>query len=249
MEHKQSILFDLDDTLVHCNKYFIAVLNQFADWMGQWFGESGYGKKDFKQKQLDLDLKGIDIHGFQVDRFPQSLVDTYRFFANKTGRKTSSQEELKLLQLGQSVYDYPAEPYPAMKEILEKLRRKGHQLYLYTGGDEEIQHKKVKRAGLDDIFGERIFVAQHKNRSYLESIISAHRLDRANTWMIGNSAKTDILPALEAGIHAIHIPAVPDWEYNIVDIDIEPKGAFLTLESLTQIPDAIDRHIMEDQTG
>ena len=65
----------------------------------------------------------------------------------------------------------------------------------------------------------------------METIMNEQRFDRQHTWMIGNSIKTDVLPALHAGIHAIHIPVQQDWEYNKGTIDITPKGAFYQLPS------------------
>ena len=67
---EQSILFDLDDTLVHCNKYFEFVIDQFVDLMLTWYAGHGLTSEDIKQKQLQIDLAGIQIHGFMPERFP-----------------------------------------------------------------------------------------------------------------------------------------------------------------------------------
>jgi putative hydrolase of the HAD superfamily len=246
---KQTILFDLDDTLVHCNKYFIMVINQFADEMQAWFSSYGITRKEIKQKQLEIDLAGVHIHGFQIDRFPQSFVDTYEFFRDQTGHSGIAHAREQLLKLGQSVYQYQVEPFPQMKETLQQLKDQGHELYLYTGGDASIQHKKVSQVGLEPFFHNRIFVTEHKNTSYLDSIIRSQRFDRSSTWMIGNSARTDIVPALEAGIHSIYIPTEQEWEYNVVDINVKPKGAFYTASSLKDVPGMIRNYAKQMKTG
>jgi len=235
----QTILFDLDDTLIHCNKYFGIVLEQFADLVSGWFSSYSICQDEIRRKQYELDVANIGIHGFGATHFPKSLVETYRHFATVTGRKPSEQEEEQLLKLGRSVYEMPVEPYPGMVETLDRLVADGHTLYLYTGGVVEVQHKKVMTAGLDRYFGERVFVRQHKTADALEEIVREQGFDRRNTWMIGNSIRTDIVPALKSGLHAIFIPALAEWDYDFVEIDETPRGAFLKLKSLEQVPDAI----------
>jgi putative hydrolase of the HAD superfamily len=240
---EQAILFDLDDTLVHCNKYFDSVIDQFANWMQTWFSEFGVTSEEIKQKQLEIDLAGVLIHGFMADRFPKSLVETYAFFSSRFKRLSKRQEKDLLMQLGHTVYEFTAEPYPHMNETLEMLIGEGHQLFLYTGGDISIQMKKVRDTGLDAYFQDRIFVTVHKTKEFMESLLQEQHFDRNHTWMIGNSVRTDVLPALHAGIHSIHIPAKLEWQFNNVDIDITPKGAFYQLPSLLEVPGTIGGYI------
>jgi putative hydrolase of the HAD superfamily len=239
---EQTILFDLDDTLAHCNKYFDTVIDQFVDLMLTWFSGHGLRIEDVKQKQLEIDLAGVHIHGFMADRFPQSFVETYHYYAERYNRPISRKEEEWLLQLGHTVYEFTVEPYPHMKETLETLESAGHRLYLYTGGDASIQMKKVRDLGLDTYFQDRIFVTVHKTKEFMESLLHEQRFDRRHTWMIGNSVRTDILPALHAGIHSIYIPAVLEWQYNTGVIDIAPKGAFYQLPSLREVPETIQAY-------
>jgi putative hydrolase of the HAD superfamily len=236
---EQTILFDLDDTLIHCNKYFDHVIEQFAQLMLTWFADYELKPEVIKQKQLEIDLVGVSLHGFMADRFPKSFVETYHWFSERYGRRIKRQEEDLLLQLGHSVYEFSAEPYPYMNETLEMLSGSGHRLFLYTGGDASIQMKKVRDTGLDTYFGDRIFVTLHKTKEFMESLLHSHRFDRSHTWMVGNSVRTDVLPALHAGIHSIYIPAKLEWQYNTGEINIEPKGAFYKLPSLREVPEAI----------
>jgi putative hydrolase of the HAD superfamily len=242
---QQTILFDLDDTLIHCNKYFDAVLDQFADLLSTWFASDKLPGEVIKKKQLEIDIAGVNIHGFTTDHFPVSLVQTYDYFSNLYGRSRSKAEESELLTLGKSVYDLQVEPYPYMVETLEELRAEGHLLYLYTGGITAHQHKKIKSVKLEAFFGERIFVRQHKTAEALEAIVQENGFDRMNTWMIGNSIRTDVVPALKAGINCVYIPALQEWQYNIVEINEQPKGVFLKLQSLREVPKAISESIGE----
>lgn len=239
----QTLLFDLDDTLIHCNKYFDQVLDQFADLLSTWFSSYSLTDAAIKQKQLEIDIAGVHLHGFSMDHFPSSLVETYQYFSHLLGRLPSRDEEEELLALGKSVYELEVEPYPGMVETLDRLVAMDHQLYLYTGGIVAHQQKKIKSVKLEAYFSDRVFVRQHKTAEALEEILQDNGFDRSRTWMIGNSIRTDIVPALKAGIHCIHIPAILEWEYNNIEITDAAKGFFLKLRSLDAVPEAIARTV------
>jgi len=240
---KQKILFDLDDTLIYCNKYFHFILDQFSDEMTTWYSPAGVSRANILEKQIEIDVERVKVQGFKSEHFPQSFVDTYRYFQNITGRAASSLEEEKLWKLGQSVYELEVEPYPMMEETLDSLARGGHELHLYTGGDSLIQRKKIRHMKLERYFQDRIYVRQHKNTAALEEILTDGRFERGNTWMIGNSVRTDVLPALQCGINAVYLKQEAEWTYNIIPIDAKPIGAFFTLNALPQIPPTINDYL------
>ncbi len=246
---KQTLLFDLDDTLVHCNKYFHLILEQFAEEMSDWFGPYGISRAELLQKHTEIDIAGVQIHGFKGDHFPQSFVDTYRYFASLTGRKSSAVEIDHLFRLGRSVYEMEVEPYPHMDETLEHLVRAGHELHLYTGGEFSIQQNKVDRLKLRKYFGDRIYIRRHKNTDALEQILRESGLERSVTWMIGNSLRTDVMPALQCGIHSVYLKHENEWTFNLVPIEAPPAaGAFLTLRSLTEVPGAISTYLYRNSS-
>ncbi|WP_127531543.1 HAD family hydrolase [Paenibacillus kobensis] len=245
---KQNIFFDLDDTLVYCNKYFHLVIEQFNDSLVTWF--KGYPEvtaQAVKDKQTEIDIAGVKVLGFKSDHFPQSFIDTYRYFSDMTGRSRSAVEEDFLWKLGQSVYEHAVEPYPFMEETLSNLAESGHRLHLYTGGELLIQQRKIEQLQLERYFDSRIYIRRHKNNEALESILLEGDFDREHTWMIGNSIRTDVVPALTAGIHAIHMKIDTEWAYNNMEIAIQPRGAFLTLQHLPDVPPAIYRYMEQRQ--
>ncbi len=245
---RQTILFDLDDTLIHCNKYFNLVIDQFVDAMLTWFhAYPDMTEAAIRRKQIDIDIAGVQASGFKSDHFPQSFLDTYVDFTRLTGRPEDSNEIDQLWSMGQSVYEQEAEPYPDMEETLLRLKDEGHDLHLYTGGEPAIQRRKVDRLRLDRYFGDKIYIRQHKNIAALEQILAGGHFDRPNTWMVGNSIRTDVVPALTAGIHAIHVEAQTEWEYNNISIEVAPQGAFLQLHHLRDVPDGIQRYILANK--
>lgn len=243
---KQQIMFDLDDTLIYCNKYFFFVVDQFVDSMTTWFrGYDIVTPESVRDIQMQRDIALIGNTGFKSEHFPQSFIDTYNHYIDLTGRKRSVVEEDFLWKLGMSVYEHETEPYPHMEQTLDALAEAGHELHLYTGGEILIQRKKIERMGLERYFGSRIYIRQLKNIDALEHILSGNAFDRDRTWMIGNSIRTDVVPALTAGIHAIHMRTLQEWHYNVVQINVQPKGAFLTLDELRDVPPAIQTFLQK----
>ena len=82
---KQNILFNLDDTLVYCNRYFNDIIGLFSDQLNRWF--ESYSKEEIKNKQLELDIEAISTHGLGSERFPDSFINTYKYFCERTGKK------------------------------------------------------------------------------------------------------------------------------------------------------------------
>lgn len=242
--NKQTLLFDMDDTLIYCNKYFDAVLDQFFDLMKTWFRSYRVTVKEIRTIQNEYDIAGVAKSGFVSTHFPKSLIHTWNHFSNLTGREASKEEEDQLWKLGMSVYEMEVEPYPGMIDTLNQLRDEGHELYLYTGGEAVIQQRKIDQMKLKEYFDDRIFIRQHKSIDALEDILKQLDLDRLHTWMIGNSLRTDVLPALTNGIHAIYLKQPTEWSFNIVDLDVKPQGAFYTIKKLTEVPSTIQQWVI-----
>lgn len=236
---KQQVIFDLDDTLVHCNKYFDLILGQYFELMTDWFSNSGIVTSEIRSKQVEIDVETVSTSGLASENFPKSLIATYRYFCAKYDRPADPLQEQQLMKLGLSVYDQEIEAYPGMVETLDTLKQDGHDLYLYTGGDDTIQQRKIEQMKLDVYFDDRIFIRQHKNVESLESILRTYPFDRSRTWMIGNSLRTDVLPALTAGINSIYLKQQNEWLYNLIELQREMQQSVLTISSIVEVPPVI----------
>ncbi|ANS74613.1 HAD family hydrolase [Paenibacillus yonginensis] len=239
----QHIIFDMDDTLIYCNKYFEAVLEDFTRLLRHFLGKDRLTAEEIRAKQVEIDVAGVHQVGFASHHFPESMVETYRYFATLLGHPISQIEEARITKLGLSVYDQLVEPYPGMIETLDVLKAQGHDLYLYTGGEAAIQQRKIDQMKLDVYFGDRIYIRQHKNVEALEEIIALHQFDRSRTWMIGNSLRTDIEPAIKAGINCIYLKQPDEWVYNIIELKPAKDTTMYTITSLQQVPEVIAENI------
>lgn len=235
----QQIIFDLDDTLVHCNIYFDQILDEFTELLSGWFANTGITAEEIRAKQIEIDIAGVEQIGFISTHFPQSLIETYRYFSQLLGLEAGFAQEEQLMKLGMSVYDREIEAYPGMTQTLNLLRSQGHQLHLYTGGESVIQQRKIDQMRLTDYFEERIYIRRHKNVDALEEILTSGPFDRSRTWMIGNSLRTDIMPALSAGIHSIYIKRPNEWSFNLVELKRDTKSEMYTISALEEIPSVI----------
>lgn len=245
---RQQIIFDLDDTLIYCNKYFEMILDQFADMLVDWFQSEHITTQEIRSKQTEIDVAGVNKVGFASHHFPESLVDTYRYFCSITGHRMNEMKKATLMRLGMTVYEQEIEPYPGMVETLETLQSQGHELILYTGGEDKIQQRKIEQMKLSTYFQDQVFIRQHKNVQALEEILSTHLFDRKKTWMIGNSLRTDVVPALTAGINSIYIKLPDEWTYNIVDLKTDPDTVLYTVSSLEEVPSIITQNAYMNQS-
>lgn len=243
---RQYVLFDLDDTLIYCNRYFIKARTLYLDMMMDLFAAYPVRREEIKELQERNDLQGVKRYGLGKHRFADSLVVTYRQLCRRFGRQPVPREEAALRAIGYQVYQQPAELYPHAMQTLESLQRSGHELFLYSGGDVAIQMEKVKKAGLERFFPrQRCFIHLHKNVSTLRRMIQEHAWPPHRTWMVGNSARSDIRPALELGLHAIHIPAADGWVYDQADLDVHTGGNLYVLPSLERVPLIIEQWAKE----
>ncbi|MNB70678.1 dUMP phosphatase [compost metagenome] len=228
----QQVIFDLDDTLVHCNKYFDLILGQYFELMGEWFKSEGATTEEMRRKQVEIDVETVSTKGLASDNFPKSLIATYRYFCTKYGRPADRFHEEQLMKLGLSVYDQEIEAYPGMVETLDSMKQDGHELHLYTGGDHAIQRRKIEQMKLDLYFQDRIYIRQHKNVEALEAILQGGNFTRERTWMIGNSLRTDVQPAVTAGIKSIYLKQKNEWLYNMIELQRDMQQAVITIGSI-----------------
>ncbi|HWF06185.1 MAG TPA: HAD hydrolase-like protein, partial [Candidatus Angelobacter sp.] len=118
---------------------------------------------------------------------------------------------------------YPIELIAGVQETLDYLAGRGHPMVVVTKGDFGEQSGKVERSGLKNYFAAVEIVAEKKPAIYQE-LVARYKFERANTWMIGNSPKSDINPALSAGINAVFIPHDLTWALEHETVDPAPAG-------------------------
>ena len=222
---EQTLIFDADDTLWECNKYFEDVIHRFVDFLHA----EHLGREEIRAV-LDTFER---TNGYGARAFARSLVETYRELA----KDNNPGDEAMIERLGLSILDERMETITGVTETLAALSPR-HTLLLFTKGDEEEQQLKISRSPLAEQFAAHI-ICHDKTPATYRDIVDSFGLAPAETWMIGNSLRSDIQPALEAGINAIYIPNPHTWHMEHVELmhDVDWPGTYLQLERFADLTD------------
>lgn len=218
------IAFDADDTLWVNEPYFREVEHKFSRLLSSFETENKINQELFKMEMDNLELYGYGIKGFVLSMIESSIA--------LSNHKISNEAITKIINFGKEMLEKPIELLDGVEEVLKYLS-KDYKLILATKGDLLDQERKLKKSGLIKHF-EHIEVLSDKKASNYKRLINFLDIDSSEFLMIGNSLKSDILPLVEIGAQAIHIPFHTVWEHEKTEVD-SSQESFKTLESLTEI--------------
>jgi putative hydrolase of the HAD superfamily len=220
------IAFDADDTLWHNETLFQSTAREFAALL------SGHHPPEWIQERLfATEMKNLRHFGYGIKGFTLSMIETAVELTD--GRVTGS--EIKtILGWGQGMLQAPIALLDGVGETIAALAR-DHRLMLLTKGDLFDQESKLARSGLGEHFSAVEIVSEKNARTY-SVIMTRHRLKPAGFLMVGNSLRSDILPVLDAGATAVHIPYATTWAHERVAEDAMAGRTFATLGSIRELP-------------
>lgn len=224
----RTIAFDADDTLWHNERYFRLTQTRFGELLAD-FAESD----DLQSQLLAAEKRNLGRYGFGVKGFVLSMIETA---VEVTEGRVPGHIIGELIACGQDMLAAPIEVLPDIQATLETLAQ-DHQLMVITKGDLLDQERKVAQSGLGDLFDGVEVVADKSPQIYVR-IFSAFEGGTEHALMVGNSLRSDVLPALEAGSWAIHVPHDLTWEYEQAETpDTHPK--FREIKNFGALPDLI----------
>ena len=198
----QTLLIDADDTLWENNIYFERAIADFISFLNH----RERSPAEIREILNDVERECIVTHGYGLPSFTRSLVKTFERLSVEP--ITPALHET-IHGFARTIAEQPVQMLPGVMETLEYLRHR-HLLILVTKGNFPEQSGKVERSGLKDFF-QQVEIVPEKSVSTYESIVRQHRLASERTWMVGNSPKSDINPALEAGLNAVFVPHERTW--------------------------------------
>lgn len=177
----------------------------------------------------EIEIANIKIHGYGSRNFARNLADCYHRLAEKD-IADADLEEVK--GYAYAILERPIELLPGVLETITELSSR-HDLTLFTKGDPEEQKLKVDRSGLEGHFG-HIAIVKEKNEKAYRGLVSDLVCDSEQTWMIGNSPKSDINPALAAGLNAVFVPHPRTWSLEHESVpDEHPR--LLRVQAITEL--------------
>ena len=198
----QALLVDADDTLWENNIYFEQAI---ADFM-RFLNHQEMSHAEVRLVINEVERETILEHGYGYHSFAHSLVRT---FERLSVEPITPERRQTIWNFAHRIPQYPIALIDGVPETLNYLSSR-HHLILLTKGNVTEQSGKVERSGLKDYFAAVEIVAE-KNAATYTSIVAKYELLSAATWMVGNSPKSDINPALSAGINAVFVPHDNTW--------------------------------------
>lgn len=224
-----TLLIDADDTLWENNIYFERAIAAFISYLDH----KVHNPVEVREHLNHCEHVTTAAHGYGLRSFRRSLVNC---FEQLSGSPVTDEQHQRIHGFADSIAHHEIELLPGVSETLAELSTR-HRLILVTKGDATEQTGKLERSGLAPNFSAIEVLPEKHDQAYL-SLSAHHRCDAACTWMIGNSPRSDINPALAAGLHAVFIPHSFTWVLEHETVQRPPEGQQLL--ELTAFSELLD---------
>ena len=218
------IAFDADDTLWVNEPYFRRAEEEFCNLLSEYLQPHA-----LERELLKIEIGNLPLYGYGVKGFMLSMIET----ALKISDKTISLEHIeKILDLGKNLLNEPIDLLAGVEEVLDTLKGK-YRLVVATKGDLLDQERKLKKSGLSHYF-HHIEIMSEKDDANYHKLIKHLDILPENLLMVGNSLKSDILPVLNIGGYAVHVPYHITWVHEQIEHTIENDN-FRSVENIKEI--------------
>jgi putative hydrolase of the HAD superfamily len=222
---RQFLLIDADDTLWENNIYFERAFDDFVSFLDH----SSLSAAEIRAVLDEIETANARTHGYGARNFGRNLCQCYRRLSE---RGVSPADLETVTGFAERILDCPLELIDGVAGTLEYLSRR-HDLTLFTKGHPEEQKLKIDRSGLGIYFGHTAIVKEKDATAYAR-IVEERNLEPERTWMIGNSPKSDINPALSIGLNAVFIPHAHTWVLEKQPIN-HGTGRLIELERFSEL--------------
>jgi putative hydrolase of the HAD superfamily len=209
----QTLLIDADDTLWENNIYFERAIARFISFLNH----HEFSPEQVREVLNDVERECIVKHGYGLHSFSHALVDT---FERLSERPATPELHEQITSFAHTIADHPIELLPEVSQTLQHLGSR-HRLILVTKGAVSEQSGKIERSGLKQYFAATEIVAEKHPEAY-HALVEKHSLARESTWMVGNSPRSDVNPALAAGLNAVFVPHGDTWILEHEEVNAAP---------------------------
>jgi putative hydrolase of the HAD superfamily len=221
------LIFDADDTLWQFNHLFERVIDDYLEWLAHPTQSSD----EIRAALLDIEAANAAAHGYGTGVFLRSLRDC---FLHLNDRPATAEEHAAIDALATPLLENHVTPLPGVVDTLTSLGAR-HRLLLLTKGATDEQQRKIDTSALAPHF-EHVHIVAEKDVGTYRELVRRHDLDPSSSWMIGNSPKSDIVPARAAGLRAVYIPNVNTWALEHAELDPGDDG-ILQLRAVGELLD------------
>lgn len=223
------VVFDGDDTLWSTEQLYDDARSDAR----RVVAESGLDGALWEEVERRIDVQNVARLGYSKERFPTSCVQAYEELCRNAGHALDACIVERVRRAAQSVFDRDPPLVPGAREALGFLRSRGARLALLTKGDRELQLRRMERSGLRDFF-DIVQIVSEKSPAIIRDAVAALGVDVGSAWMVGNSVRSDVLPAINAGLRVVWVKAHV-WEYEKA-FDEVAVGRYITAERLADVP-------------
>ena len=222
---RHTLLIDADDTLWENNIFFEKTIDDFITRLEHL----GYTREYIRHILNETERRNIRQHGYGVRSFRRSLEDTYLKLAGNSARREMVKD---IEQMAHELESTPPHILDGVPETLAYLA-KHHRLILLTKGEPAEQAAKVERSGLQPHF-DAIEIVLEKDSGTYGRMIEQFKIVKSHGWMVGNSPRSDINPALQSGLNAVFIPHSATWELEKSELE-SGTGKLLILSTFREL--------------
>lgn len=219
------VALDADDTLWHSEVYFERTERRFADLVGRYVDDD----VDIDAALVTVEHRNLEIYGYGIKGFTLSMVEA----AIEVTNGAIGVEELdQIVAAGRAMLAHPVKLIDDVDDTITALADAGYRLIMVTKGDLHHQERKIAASGLADRF-ERLEIVAEKDPDTYRRVIESSGVAPEAFAMVGNSVRSDVLPVLEIGGHAVHIPYQVTWAHE----DVPHNGEVRCLTGIAELPD------------
>ena len=223
---RQYLVIDADDTLWENNIYFEQAFDEFVLFLDH----STLAPAEVRAILDEIELANNQVHGYGSLNFGRNLHECYRRLCE---RHIAEADLRQVVEIAERIMEQPIEIIDGVEETLGYLRQR-HDLTLFTKGHAEEQKLKVDRSGLGVYFGHTAIVKEKDAAAY-RRLVEERGWDAQRTWMVGNSPKSDINPALTAGINAVFVPHDRTWHLERTELASSGPGKLIQVERFADL--------------
>ena len=225
MPRLSTIAFEADDTLGHNERFYQMTQTRFAEMLAD------YASRDhLAERLLAAERRNLGHYGFGIKGFMLSMIETA---IEVTDDRVPASVIRQIIAAGQEMLGHPIELLPHARQTVEALTG-AYKLLLITKGDLLDQERKLAQSGLGELF-DAVEIVSDKSAGVYRDIFRRHGTVAERVMMVGNSLKSDVLPVLEAGGWAVHVPHDITWAIEHAEAPVaHPR--FRTLPDLGPLP-------------
>ena len=217
-----TIAFDGDDTLWHNESLFSMTQDRFRALLAH-----AADPAEIDTRLLAAERRNLGVYGYGIKGFVLSMIETA---VEVTDGRIAATDIRSLIDFGKAMLQHPVDLLDGVAETVESLS--GHyRLLLVTKGDLFDQESKIARSGLAERF-DAVEIVSEKDPDTYRRILGRHGVEPGRFVMVGNSVRSDILPVLAAGGHAVHVPYHVTWAHEVAD---PPAKGYRRIESVREL--------------